>query len=135
MDDPSDSTGASYADGDTTDYKRVFVEISSTTGPAFTYRAQTSIHDTTKDPAVKVQGVNVEILDDATGAVINDDAFEWRITITGAGVTDEDVHEGTTTTTTCPPVPSPARSPTTRAPVSGTPWARPPPTRRPSGAA
>lgn len=94
VDDGADGTGASDADSDPLDYKKVFVEIASTSGPAFTYHIQTSIHDVTKDPAVTVQGMHLEVLDLADGTVVNDDALTWTITLSGPNNVGDELDEG-----------------------------------------
>ena len=111
IDDPADGTGVSDADHNTTDYKRVFVELSSTgnSGPAFTYKVQTDIHNLTTDPVETVQGIHVVVqivnpdgtqattTDPDTGATVSvatpDNGF--TVALDGAaGVIDGDVADG-----------------------------------------
>ena len=96
VDDAQDGTGAADVDTDLTlDYKRIIVEVQSTTGPSFDYKTQSIVHDVTKDPVTAVQGLHVEIHDPDNGdTLISDDAFDWTITVSGAGVLDQTVDEG-----------------------------------------
>jgi hypothetical protein len=109
VDDASDS----LAPTDTVpiDYKRAIVQVSSVR-PAFTYTAQTIIHDVTNDPVTPVQGIQVEIHDEGsdsspdndwdgdpstTNDLVSDDSFEWSVTIPEAGVDGAMTEEGTYT--------------------------------------
>jgi type II secretory pathway pseudopilin PulG len=99
IDDPADGIGLADLDGNRIDYKRVWVELASTSdsGAPFVYTLQSVLHDLTKDPVVQVQGVHVEVVDasELPEEVVADADLEWSIEIGGgAGVNDDRTAEG-----------------------------------------
>jgi hypothetical protein len=96
VDDAGDGLGAVDSDHITVDYKRVIVQIDSTVGPAFHYKTETIIHDTSKDPAVAVQGLRVEIRDPTdSNQIVTSPDYDWSLSIAAAGILGEDIEEGT----------------------------------------
>jgi prepilin-type N-terminal cleavage/methylation domain-containing protein len=101
VDDPADGTGAADADqatvnGFLTDYKKVFVEVSTINqAPAITYKMETIIHDLTKDPAIAVQGLHLAIGDaDNANAIVENPDLVWTVEIQGAGISGAPLAEG-----------------------------------------
>lgn len=100
VDDPADGTGTvgptPDADGELVDYKKVFVEITSTKGPSFTYKVESILRNTATDPVVAVQGIHLEVLDGDVSppARVTDDRYQWTVDIIGSGVLGQPVEEG-----------------------------------------
>jgi Tfp pilus assembly protein PilV len=95
VDDASDGLGLLDKDHQTVDFKKVIVQVFSSTVPnsTFTYKTETIIHDTTQDPVDPVQGLEVQILDQS-GAQVIDDNLVWTISIPLLGILDEEIDEG-----------------------------------------
>jgi Tfp pilus assembly protein PilV len=110
VDDPADGlSGGSPSDTSPVDYKKVIIQVISAT-PAFTYTAQTIVHDATNDPVTAVQGVQIEVRDGnsdtrpdndwdsdptTTNDVVADDQYDWVVSIPEAGVEGAEMQEGT----------------------------------------
>jgi prepilin-type N-terminal cleavage/methylation domain-containing protein len=98
VDDPADGVGAGAGgdkDGVLVDYKKVVVEVQAPSGAAgaFLYKVETIVHDATKDPVTQVQGIRMEI-HDANGDLVDDDTYDWTISVDPAGINNEPVNEG-----------------------------------------